>query len=131
MIPQTTYMALCRRSAHREYVRLPMPSGLICIISLLQVSVCAVVHMMAMQHDNSQAHISACDCRCSTQHPARTLRIIRTHSVARVMADWVTSSGCRTPSSRMSLTCIKHADIGVCPATDRDLAWRTLMSYAA
>ena len=36
-----------------------------------------------------------------------TLRIIRTHSVARVTADSVTSNGCRTPSSLMSLTCSK------------------------
>ena len=36
-----------------------------------------------------------------------TLRIIRTHSVARVTADSVTSNGCSTPSSLMSLTCSK------------------------
>ena len=36
-----------------------------------------------------------------------TLRIIRTHSVARVTADSVTSNGWSTPSSLMSLTCSK------------------------
>ena len=50
MIPQTTYMALCRRSAHGECVRLPMPSGLTCIISLLQVYASTIVRLMAMHH---------------------------------------------------------------------------------
>ena len=38
-------------------------------------------------------------------HVRPTFRIMRTHSVASVTADCVTSSGCSTPSSLMSLTC--------------------------